>query len=384
MRSFAARAPTEHDMSTALVHDYLLVMRGAERTFAAMADCWPGADIYTLLYDPQGTNHRFAGRRVTASYLQRAGLRQHNFRRALPLYPRAVESLALQGHQVVVSSSSAFAHGARCAPDAVHVCYCHSPFRYVWHERTRACSEMPSLMRPAMGRVLDRVREWDRAAAGRVTRYIANSQSTRQRIHEFYGRESTVIHPPVDVDRFTIREPSDYALMVTELVRHKRVDVALEAARRAGHRIKVVGTGPELAALRQRYGDSAEFLGRVPDQQLDRLYAEARVFVMTNVEEFGIAAVEAQAAGRPVLAAAAGGALETVIAGKTGVLVPQGDIGAFAEALHYTDFDRFSPPAAQENASRFSISTFRRRLRSEVDRAAGLRDAVEEPLLAVA
>ncbi len=356
-------------MSTGLVHDYLLVMRGAERTFASIADCWPEASIYTLLYDAAGTQGRFAGRTVRPSYLQSLGLRQHNFRRALPLFPRAAERLPVHEHDVVVSSSSAFAHGVLTSPEAVHVCYCHSPFRYVWHERARACAELPAPMRPLLRRSLERVRGWDLQAAARVTKYVANSQTTRRRIHEFYGRESIVIHPPVDVDRFSVSQVEDYALMVTEVVGHKRVEVALEAARRAGHPIKVVGTGPELTALKTKFAGSAEFLGRVPDGELAKLYAGARMFVMANVEEFGIAAVEAQAAGRPVVAAAAGGALETVIPGETGILVPEDDVDAFAEAFRYTDFERFSPLAAQRNAARFSLATFKERMRSAVSLA---------------
>ena len=367
-------------MSTGLVHDYLLVMRGAERTFAAMADCWPSSDVYTLLYDPHGTHYKFARHNVTASYLQYLGLRQHNFRRALPLFPRAAESLPVQDHDVVVSSSSAFAHGIRVAPGAVHVCYCHSPFRYIWHERERGLTEVPKAVRPVLTRALDRVRDWDRRAAGAVTRYIANSEVTRARIREFYGRDCALIHPPVDVDRFELGEPEDYALVVTEIVRHKRVDLTLEAARRAGQRVKVVGTGPELADLQQRFADTAEFLGRVPDGQLDRLYANARMFIMSNVEEFGIAAVEAQAAGRPVIAAAAGGALETVVDGKTGVLVEPGDVEALAEAIRYTDFESFSPDFAQLNARRFSVDSFKERLREEVATAAGTFTAVETPV----
>ena len=367
-------------MSTGLVHDYLLVMRGAERTFAAMADCWPAADVYTLLYDPHGTQYKFARHNVTASYLQYLGLRQSNFRRALPLFPRAAASLPVQDHDVVISSSSAFAHGIRVKPGAVHVCYCHSPFRYIWHERDRGCSEVPRAIRPVLTRVLDRVRDWDRRAAAAVTRYIANSAVTRTRIQEFYDRDCALIHPPVDVDRFAISEPEDYALVVTEIVGHKRVDLTLEAARRAGQHVKVVGTGPELDALKQRFSDTAEFLGRVPDRELNRLYAGARMFVMSNVEEFGIAAVEAQAAGRPVLAAAAGGALETVIDGETGVLVAPGDVDALAEAMRHTDFESFSAHAARLNAARFSVESFKARLRDEVARAAGTFRHVESPV----
>lgn len=366
------------------MHDYLLVMRGAERTFAAIAESWPTAPIYTLLYDPRGTADRFEGRKVTSSYLQRLGLRQNNFRHALPLFPRAAASLRLTEHDVVVSSSSAFAHGITVGAETVHVCYCHSPFRYAWHERASACAELPKPMRPALNRVLDRVRDWDLRAAAEVTHYIANSHSTRRRIQEFYGRDCTVINPPVDVSRFAIGEVEDYALIVTELVRHKRVAVALEAARRAGMRTKVVGTGPELAALKLRFGGSAEFLGRVSDSQLPTLYARARVYLMTNVEEFGISAVEAQAAGRPVVATAGGGALETIVPGETGVLVPEGDVEALAEVLRYTDFNRFSASAARLSASRFSIAMFKTRLRAEVGRLTGQSHKTEDAVLAAA
>jgi glycosyltransferase involved in cell wall biosynthesis len=359
------------------VHDYLLVMRGAERSFAAIADAWPEADIYTLLYDETGTQQTFAGRNVTVSYLQSLRLRQENFRRALPLYPRAIERLPVAEHDVVVSSSSAFAHGVKLSSDTVHVCYCYTPFRYAWHERKRALSEVPAVMRPVLSRSLARIRAWDVRATRGVHHYVAISQVARRRIHDFYGRESSVVHPPVEVDRFAIGEPEDYALIVSEIVRHKRIDVALEAARRAGQRVKVVGTGPDLELLKARFGDSAQFLGRVSDAELARLHQGARMFMMANVEEFGIAAVEAQAAGRPVLAAAAGGALETVLPGETGVLVPEDDVDAMAEAIRYTDFERFRPQIIRANAERFSTQSFQSRLRAEVERAAGY--AVQEP-----
>jgi glycosyltransferase involved in cell wall biosynthesis len=343
-------------------------MRGAERSFAAVADCWPDASIYTLLYDELGTGGRFSGRSVTPSYLQALHLRQHNFRRALPLFPRAMERLPVLEHDVIVSSSSAFAHGIDPRSDALHVCYCYTPFRYAWHERELAVAEFPWLARWIAPHVLERIRAWDRAASRRVDHYIAISETTRRRIQDYYGRDSAVIHPPVDVDRFELRDAEDYALVVTELVAHKRVEVALEAARRAGHPIKVVGTGPDLERLQAKYGGTAEFLGRVDDSALARLYSGARVLLMANVEEFGIAGVEAQAAGRPVVAAAAGGALETVIPGQTGVHVPVDDIDAMAEALRHVDFDRFSRSAIRLNAARFSTDAFRSKLRAEVAR----------------
>jgi glycosyltransferase involved in cell wall biosynthesis len=367
-------------MGVGLVHDYLLVFRGAERTFASMADLWPGAPIYTLLHDPDEFDGSFDGHPVTTSYLQRLGVRQDGFRRLLPLFPHAAERLPVGDHDVIVSSSSAFAHGVRPAPGAVHICYCHSPFRYVWHERERAFAEVARPLRPLLGLGLQRVRRWDLEASSRVTHYVANSNATRRRIAEFYGRDAIVVHPPVEVERFRPGAPEDFLLVVGEVLRHKRIEVALEAARRANMPIKIVGGGPDLARLRVEYQDSAEFLGRVADRDLPPLYAAARALVVSNIEEFGIAAVEAQAAGRPVVAADAGGARETVIDGVTGVLVPPDDVDALAEALRHTDFDRFDPLSCRANAERFSPGAFSERFSAAVARATGRRQ--ESPLRA--
>ena len=356
----------------ALVHDYLLVLRGAERTFAAMTDVWPQAPIFTLLYDEQATQGRFAGRSVTTSALQRLGADQESFRAMLPLFPLAVRRLDLSGFDTVVSSSSAFAHGVRPPAGAKHLCYCHSPFRYAWHEQARALSEVPAPLRPALRLVLRRHRAFDRRALSTVDRLLANGEIAREHIRRFWGRDATVLHPPVEVERFSLGEPRDHVLFVAELVRHKRPEVAIQAAVAAGRRIKVVGTGPELGRLRERYGGHAEFLGRVDDVRLARLYAEAAALVVPNVEEFGIAAVEAQAAGRPVVAIDAGGARETVVPERTGVLVPDGDPGALARAL-LSDLTRFDPRAIQAHAQRFRPKAFRERLREIVEamRASG-------------
>lgn len=352
-----------------LVHDYLLVMRGAERTFAVIADAWPAAPIYTLLHDEATTAQRFAGHQIETSHLQRLGTRQHGFRRLLPLLPIAASRLPVQEHDVVISSSSAFAHGVRPAAGSVHVCYCHSPFRYAWHEQRRALDEAPRYARPLVRALMAGVRRWDVAASARVSRYIANSQITRERIERFYSRDAPIVHPPVDVDRFQAGTPEDFFLVVCEIVRHKRVDVALEAARRARVRLKIAGDGPERPRLEALYGDTAEFVGRVTDAELEDLYARARAAVMPNVEEFGIAGVEAQAAGRPVIGVAAGGARETVVDGVTGVLVPPGDVDELAEAMRSVDFDRFSSEQIRDNALRFSPDRFAQRMREEVERA---------------
>jgi glycosyltransferase involved in cell wall biosynthesis len=354
----------------ALVHDYLLVMRGAERTFAEIADVWPGATVHTLLYDEAAAGERFAGRRVVTSALQRTQVRQGSFRSLLPLFPAAIRHLPLDDHDLVVSSSSAFAHGARAAPGAPHVCYCHSPFRYAWHERGRTLADVPAPMRPALRVALAHHRAFDRRAARRLTGVIANSRITQERIRAFWGREAPIVHPPVEVERFSPAEGGDSLLFVGEVTRHKRVEIALEAAERAGRRIRIVGEGPDLPRLRRRFRRSAEFLGRVDDRELERVYASSRALVVPNVEEFGIAAVEAQACGRPVIAADAGGARETVREDETGWLVPPDDVDALASAMRRPT-DGLDSAAIRRNAERFSTSAFRARIAEVVAEMTG-------------
>jgi glycosyltransferase involved in cell wall biosynthesis len=352
-----------------LVHDYLLVMRGAERTFAALCDLWPGAPVASLLYDEEVFGSRLSGHAVRTSPLQRLGARQATFKGLLPFMPWAIERLDLSGHDLVVSSSSAFAHGVRPDTDALHICYCHTPFRYAWYESESGMSQAPRWARPLIARTLRRIRTWDRKMASRDTRYIANSRISQDRMARYWQVEAPIVHPPVDLDRFAPGEPEDFVLVVCELVQHKRVEVALEAARRARIAVKVVGSGADEQRLRALYGQDAEFLGRIGDAALADLYPRARALVMPNVEEFGIAAVEAQAAGRPVVAAAAGGALETIVDGETGVLVTPGDIDALAAVLGDEQLKCFDPGLAVANAQRFSVAAFRSRITRHVDEA---------------
>ena len=370
-----ARSETpEGAFQITLAHDYLLVMRGAERTFAAMADLYPQEPTCTLLYDERATDGRFAGREIVTSWLQRLGASQSSFRRLLPLYPGAAQRLAAPGCDVLLSSSSAFAHGFKVPPGAIHVCYCHTPFRYAWFEEERALSEVTPPLRPLLRFELARIRRRDLAAGVRVDAYVANSALTAERIKRCYGQESTIIHPPVETHRFHPGTPGDALLVVSEIVRHKRVHVALEAARRAGVPIRVVGGGPDRVALAAAYPE-AEFFGRISDTELVELYAQARALVVPGLEEFGIAAVEAQAAGRPVIAAAVGGALETVIPGVTGDLVPLDDVDAMADAMRTVDRGTFDPSNARANAERFSVAAFRQHLSEYVSRVAEQRSA---------
>jgi glycosyltransferase involved in cell wall biosynthesis len=373
-RRVCARA-SQIDLDASLAHDYLLVMRGAERTFAAIAATYTQAPIFTLLYDEAGTGGRFAGRSMHTSPLDRLGVGQRHFRRLLPLYPWAVGRLAPPACDVLLSSSSAFAHGVHIPPGAVHVCYCHAPFRYAWNEQQRALAEVPAPLRPLLRRQLQWMRGWDRAASSRVDAYIANSKLTQERIKRFYGRDSTVIHPPVETHRFSPGEPGEALLLVSELVPHKRVDVALEAAKRTGVPIQIVGSGPAYAELRDAY-PQARFLGRVDDDELADLYASARAVMVTGVEEFGITAVEGQAAGRPVIAAGAGGVLETVLEGETGLFAQPGDASSFAAAIARLDTLDFDPARAVANAERFSVASFQEQLRRFVaETVARLRGA---------
>ena len=368
----ASQPPLAPQPRVALAHDYLLVMRGAERTFAAIAELYPSAPIFTLLYDEHGTHGRFAGRAITTSFLQRLGVDQRSFRRLLALYPLAAERLSPLACDVVLSSSSAFAHGLRVPAGAVHVCYCHAPFRYAWYEQARALGEVPAPLRPLLALQLRRMRKWDLAASRRVDSYVANSRLTQERIKAFYGRDSTIIHPPVETHRFGPGEPGDALLVVSELVAHKRVHVALAAARQAGAPIRVVGSGPEHAALSEAFPE-AEFLGRASDEQLVELYASARAVIVPSMEEFGITAVEAQAAGRPVIAAAAGGALETVVEGRTGSLAQLDDVDSFARAIESVQRLGLDPADAVQNAARFSVAAFQERLSAHVERVLGER-----------
>ena len=350
-----------------LVHDYLLVLRGAERAFSALASLWPDAPIHTLLYDSAKMAARFGDRDVRPSPLQRLGARQTDFRRLLPLLPSVANRMPTTEYDLVVSSSSAFGHYAPIHDDAVHVSYCYTPFRYAWFEREAGLAHAPSWMRPLAGFTLDRIRSADARASRRVTRYVAISKLSQERIHQYWDRDADVVYPPTELHRFAPGEPEDFFLVVCELVPHKRIEIALEAARRADKPIKVCGDGPELERLKALYeGRTATFVGRISDAELADLYARCAALVVPNVEEFGLTAVEAQASGRPVLAADRGGAKETVIEGETGTLVPFGDVDALAEAMRETDFHTFSADRAVMNSRRFSPEAFQSGIQNQV------------------
>lgn len=365
--------PTKDALVTALVHDYLLVMRGAERSFVAISDLFPDAPIATLLYDEDVFKDRLAGHPVSSSPLQRLGATQQTFKGLLPLLPAAVSRLPVDGHDLVLSSSSAFAHGVRPDTGATHVCYCYTPFRYAWYERQAGIDQSPRALRPLVNFSLDRIKAWDLRVASRDTHYIAISGISQERILRYWGRKAPIVHPPVELHRFSASDPEDFFLVVGELVRHKQIEVALEAARAARFPIKVVGDGIDKARLQNTYGDYAEFLGRVSDDELALLYSRAKALVMPNIEEFGITAVEAQASGRPVIAADGGGARETIIDGETGFFFPIGNASALAAKMSDPALEELDPATAMANAQRFSVKSFQDGIASQIDEAKNVK-----------
>jgi glycosyltransferase involved in cell wall biosynthesis len=354
---------------TALIHDFLVSVRGADRVFLEMCGLWPDADVFTPVYNERGTEGRFADRNIHTSFLQRLQPNARTFRALLPLYPAAIESFDLSGYDLVISSSSAWAHAVICDERAVHVSYCHNPFRYAWNERHRTLAESSNpLSRAALSRLFRRWREWDWIAAQRVDRYVTNSRTTQARIKAYFGRDSRIIYPPVATDRFRPEPLGSHYLVLSELVSHKQIEVAIEAFNRLRLPLVIAGGGPDRRRLRSMAGPTVRFAGRVSDAEAARLLASCRALVVTTGEEFGIAAVEAQAAGRPVIARAAGGLLENVIDGVTGCLW-DGGADELAEVVARFDPDAVDARECIENARRFDSSVFRENFPREVEAA---------------
>src|SRR4051812_40298447 len=356
----------------ALVHDFLLDVRGAERVFAAICDLYPDADLFTAVYDEAGTDGRFSHRRVHTSFLQRLRPTARNFRGLLPLYPYAMEALDLRGYDLVVSSSSAWAHGVIVDENAVHVCYCHNPFRYAWNAREETLRARGPLARAALGAVFQRWRQWDWIAAQRVDRYAVNSHTTARRVRRYFTREATVVYPPVELERFRvggIDSVGEEYVVLSELMRHKRIDVAIAAFNRLRRPLVIVGNGPDERRLRRLAGPTVRFAGHLTDAQAAGTPAPARGPGVTAPAGFGVAAGRAPARGRPVIALADGGVRETVLDGETGVFYEQPDADTLAATVDGFDALAVDSAACRANAERFDVGHFRHGLRAVVDEA---------------
>lgn len=352
-------------MRTAIVHYWLLGMRGGEKVVEALCRMFPEADVFTLFYDPGAVSDEIRSRRVTASYLN--PLRRY-YRNLLPLMPSALESFDLRGYDLVLSSESGPAKGVLTQSRTRHICYCHTPMRYLWELYHAYLNDWTaSSWKRAMMRPLTRnLRLWDFASAARVDQFVANSANVQRRIWKTYRRESEVIHPPVAVASFGNESAEDYCLIVSELVAYKQLDYAVSAFAKSGRRLRIVGDGPEFSRLRSLAAPNVEFCGRLSQADLRELYARCRAYLLPGEEDFGIATVEAFASGKPVVALARGGALETVPA-NGGVLYADPSESSLNEALRHLDGLSFDPKALQTWAAQFDEAAFQAKMRRILD-----------------
>ena len=343
---------------------------GAERVFAQIALTFPDAPIFTSMLDLEVLGDLFPGRTIHTSFLQHMPMRKRLFRWYAPLYPRAFEAFDLREYDVVVSSSSAWAKGVRTRADAVHVSYLHAVSRFVFdYDAYVGGFGVGRLARPIINRLI----AWDLQASQRPTRLLANSQNVADDIANYYHRSATVVHPPVDLERFTpTKEIGDYFFIASRLLPYKRIDRAVEAAKAADVRLVIAGTGPSLAALRdQAHGSKVELLGFVDDATIVALMREARGVVLPGSEDFGLVPIEAAACGRPTIAFARGGAMHTVIPEVTGTHFSTQD--ELVEILRAFDTTCFSPERIRSHALGFGNDAFRRRIRDIVEETVVLR-----------
>lgn len=354
----------------ALVHDWLNQSGGAEYVLEVLVRMFPGAPVYTSMYAADRMPAAYRSWDIRTSFMQHlpAVTRRHQL--YMPVYPLAFGARNLVDYDLVISNKSGFCHGIRTGPTTTHVCYCLAPTRFLWQYEAYAAREaLGRAVNLALRPFLGPLRRWDYAAAQRVDHFIAISREIQERIRRYYGRESTVIYPPVDIQRFSARAqgPGDYFLAGGRLIPYKRTDLAVRACSELGLRLLVFGDGRDRAALERMAGPSVTFLGRVPADELARLFASARAFIFPGLEDFGIAPVEAQAAGRPVIAFAGGGSLETVAPGRTGEFFAEQTVASLKDALERFDPLAYDPAACRANAEQFGEERFVEELRCYLD-----------------
>lgn len=351
-----------------VVHDYLNQRGGAERVVLELASMWPQAPVYTSLYRPPSTFPEFQSLDVRTSFLDRVPV-DGGFRRLFPLYPAAFRSLGTLSADVVVSSSSGWAHGVTTSADTLHAVYCHTPARWLYGAEHLDHGARGRLIAP----LLRPFRAWDRSAARRADLYIANSEQVRRRIAHEYGIDATVVHPPVDVDRFQPTARGERLLVVSRLLPYKRIDLVVDAASKAGLGLDIVGIGPALEDLRDRAGPSVQFHGRLSDADVTALMQGCRAFCLPGREDFGITPIEANAAGKPVVALAEGGALETLEDSVTASFFHRQRPEDVLDAIRRCDAIDSEPAAIADRARRFSRAAFRARMTSVLREALGRR-----------
>jgi len=349
----------------ALAHHWLMSMRGGEKVLEQIGQILPGAPIYTLVANPEKLSPLLREHSIHTSWLQRLPGVVRHYKKLLPLFPGAVRSLKITGPvDFVVSSDASVIKGLTIPPGVPHICYCHSPPRYLWDRQKDyvGSTEMGGVVgRAIFNRVVPYVREFDRQAAASITHFIANSEFVRQRIRDSYGRESEVIYPPVALDEFAVAQekPEDFHLVVSQLVPYKRIDIAVEAFNQLRRRLIIIGDGSERARLEKMAGPTVTFLGSQPQSVLRDHYQRCRALVFPGVEDFGITPLEAQASGRPVVAYRMGGALETIRENITGLFFDAQTPESLAEAIQRLDGMTIDRAECRRNAERFAPEQFR-------------------------
>lgn len=356
-------------MRLALVHDWLNQLGGAEDVLKTLVEMYPQAPIYTSIYWREKMPVEWQAWKLHTLWIDRLPLIHQKHQLYFPLYPLAWGGLHLQDVDVVLTNKSGFCHGLNT--EAVHVCYCLAPTRYVWQyeaymERENVPKPARALLRPLIGYL----KRWDYQAAQRVDHFIAISTEIQQRIRHYYDRDSVIIYPPVETERFQpVSQPDDYFLSLGRLIPYKRVDLAVQACTRLGLPLKVAGRGRDLERLQAMAGPTVEFLGYVPDEALPELFARAKAFIFPGLEDFGITPVQAQAAGRPVIAFKGGGALDTVLAGVTGDFFEEPTVESLMAVLQNFDATRYNPTDCRNHALQFDSRVFKTQLTAFIEQA---------------
>jgi len=356
-------------MKVAIIHDWLNQYGGAEKVLSALHEMYPGAPIYTSIYWPEAMPREWQRWDIRPSWLNRFPFVNQHHQPFLPLYPLAFESFDLSDCELIISNKSAFCHGIKRSPETLHICYCLTPTRFLWNyeEYTRR-ERIPWLMRAPLPLLIGRLHLWDRAAADRVDHFVAISQEVQKRIKRFYKRDSTVIYPPVDTERFqTASTPEDYFLTVSRLIPYKRIDIAIQAFNDLGLPLFIIGEGRDEKRLKAMAGPSINFLGRLPDGQLTYYLARCRALIFPGQEDFGLVPLEAMACGRPVIAYAGGGALETVVEGETGLLFSPQSAEALVRTVKNFDDRRFDPLTIRAHAAKYDLKKFKAQLQGFIE-----------------
>jgi len=356
-------------MKLALVHDWLNQMGGAENVLENLVHLYPGAPIFTSMYAPKLMPESYRQWDIHTSFLNKWPLVKKHHQPFLPFYPLAFESFDFSAYDLVLSNKSGFCHGLITGPDTLHICYCLTPTRYMWNfDRYAQREGLGGLGRAVLTPILAYLRMWDRLAADRVDHFVAISTAVQRRIARYYRRESVVIYPPVDTDRF---EPAgrtdDFYLVVGRLIPYKRVDLAVRALTQLDRPLVVVGDGRDKVKLEAMAGSNVTFTGRLPDAEVADLMARCRAFLFCGVDDFGITPVEAQAAGRPVIAFGAGGVLDTVVEGETGIFFREPRPEALAAAVEQLETLDFDAGRIRRHAERFSRPVFEQQITTLVE-----------------